>query len=82
MQACESVEVTVKFATPEPDGVPERSPPEERERPAGREPPVTAKEYGLMPPLAVIFWLYATPCVPFGNEAGETVIVGHVIVIE
>src|SRR5690242_17859929 len=39
-------------------------------------------EYGAVPPLAVIVWLYAEFCVPLGSEAGESAMVGQETAIE
>jgi hypothetical protein len=51
----ESVAVTVKFDVPGIVGVPETSPADDNDNPAGSVPAVTANVYGDVPPLAVIF---------------------------
>jgi hypothetical protein len=48
-----SVTVTPNVAAPAVVAVPLIAPPEESERPAGREPDATAHEYGAIPPLAL-----------------------------
>jgi len=77
-----SVAVTVKEKFPETEGVPDNTPPDESESPPGSVPLVTLKEYGALPPEAVIVWLYADPTDAAGNEAGRSVIVGQLIVSE
>ena len=52
-----SVTVTEKLDVPDPVGVPEISPDEDRASPAGNDPPVTAYAYGPVPPVE------ATVCV-------------------
>jgi hypothetical protein len=52
-----SVAVTVKVKLPAVVGVPDKTPPLDRDRPGGREPLVTAKVYGAVPPEAVNVWL-------------------------
>ena len=54
----ESVAVTVKSKLPPDVGVPLNAPPAESATPGGREPPVTASEYGAVPPLAESDSLY------------------------
>ena len=59
-----------------------RPPPLASVKPAGNAPPVTANVYAGAPPLAVIVWLYAIPCVPAVNgDDGLSVIVGHVPIV-
>jgi len=77
-----SVAVTVKEKLPEAEGVPERTPLEDRERPPGSVPLVTLNEYGAVPPEAVIVWLYADPTDAAGNETGRSVIGGQLTVSE
>ena len=48
---------TVKLKLPETVGVPARVPSAARVMPAGSAPPLIAKVYGLVPPLALIDWL-------------------------
>ena len=72
-----SVAVTVKLNVPAAVGVPVRFPSVASERPVGSEPEVTAYEYGAVPPLAEIVWLYAVPVFPPGRLVGANVIVGH-----
>jgi len=67
----------VKVKLPAAVGVPESTPPLERVSPVGKLPLIFAKVYGLLPPLAVKVWLYATPTFPFGSVDGFTVIVGQ-----
>lgn len=52
-----SVAFTVKPNVPVFVGVPEITPPEERVRPFGNEPPVSDQVYGPVPPLAASVWL-------------------------
>jgi hypothetical protein len=61
------VPVTENVKLPEADGVPDKTPPEERESPAGSVPDVTAYVDGAVPPAEVIVWLYPTPTVPLGR---------------
>jgi hypothetical protein len=75
-----SVAVTVKEKLPEAEGVPDKTPPEESERPPGRVPLVTLNAYGAVPPEAVIVWLYADPTDAAGNEPGRSVIAGQLTV--
>jgi hypothetical protein len=49
-------------------GVPERAPAVERDRPAGSEPALTVKLYGVVPFTARTVALYAVPTVPAGRE--------------
>jgi hypothetical protein len=65
--ACESVTLTVKLEVPAVVGVPEITPPELKESPAGRLPELSDQLYGVTPPVAVSVWLYATPIWPFGR---------------
>ncbi len=58
-------------------GVPASTPAAVSVRPAGSVPLVTPKLYGEAPPLPAIVSLNATPTVPPGSVAGESVIVGH-----
>jgi hypothetical protein len=51
----------VKFAVPAVVGVPEITPPEDRDNPAGGEPDARDQLYGVTPPVAASVWLYATP---------------------
>src|SRR5471030_2180035 len=81
VQVCESLAWTVNAKVPGPVGVPERTPAVESVRPPGRVPIVTVKVYGLLPPLAVMVWLYAAVVVPSGSACGFIVIVGQVMVI-
>ena len=48
----ESVTLTVKFEVPAVVGVPEITPPELKERPAGRVPESSDQLYGVTPPVA------------------------------
>ena len=57
VQPFASVAVTVKLEDPTAVGVPVRLPSPASVRPAGSEPLVTAKVYGLAPPEAVMVWL-------------------------
>lgn len=73
-----SVAVTVKLNIPDAVGVPEISPVDKlRFKPPGSEPVVTAKVYGLVPPLAETVWLYDMPTTASGKDDGLKVIVGH-----
>ena len=63
----ESVTRTVKFEVPAVVGVPEITPPELKESPAGRLPLWRDQLYGVTPPVAASVWLYATPICPFGR---------------
>jgi hypothetical protein len=59
---------TVKFDVPAAVGVPLITPVEAfRLNPAGRVPAETDQLYGVVPPVAVIVWLYAVPTVPAGS---------------
>jgi hypothetical protein len=80
VQPFTSVAVTLNAYDPGVRGVPERRPPEVRRSPVGRDPVVTANVYGEVPPVAVMDWLYAVPCVPAGREAGFTEIEAQLIV--
>lgn len=62
----ESVTVTVTVDEPAVVGVPPTVQPV-NVRPAGREPELMEQVYGVVPPLASIGALYATPTVPFGS---------------
>ncbi len=57
MQPFESVAVTVNANVPSAEGVPERTPPEERVVPVGNAPVARVYVYGAAPPLDVIVWL-------------------------
>jgi hypothetical protein len=57
----ESVTWTVKLEVPAVVGVPEITPPELKESPAGSEPDASDQLYGVTPPAAASVWLYATP---------------------
>src|SRR5450432_3525753 len=81
VQFFESLAWTVKVKVPGPVGIPERTPALESVSPLGRVPIVTVKVYGLLPPLAVMVWLYAAVVVPSGSACGFIVIVGQVMVI-
>jgi hypothetical protein len=74
-----SVTVTVKVDVPIVVGVPEISPAELNDNPAGKLPVVTANVYGLVPPVATTDWLYPTVCEPFGNVV--VVIVGLALTV-
>jgi hypothetical protein len=73
------VACTVNEELPVAVGVPDNTPAEVRLRPAGNEPALFVNVYGLVPPLAVFVWLYATPTIPVGNVLGDSVIVAHTI---
>ena len=75
MQPFAHVTVTVKFETAAVVGVPESRPPGASVIPAGRLPALTVKVKGGVPALAVRVWLYDTPVVAPGSEAGRTAIV-------
>ena len=64
VRPAESVTVMEKLDVPAAVGVPEIAPFDATVSPAGREPLVTAKEYGPVPPVAVTVWEYAVPVVP------------------
>ena len=77
-----SVAPTVKLAPVVPVvaavGVPDKEPDELRLRPAGSVPEVTAKLYGLLPPLALKVAVYAVPTVPaVSGDTGLTVMIGQ-----
>ena len=72
--------MTVNEELPTCEGVPDRSPPGERERPAGRDPVVNENVYGAVPPDAAIVWLYDAPTELLGRLAGVTEIDGQVII--
>jgi hypothetical protein len=64
-----SVTATPKLVLPVLVGVPEITPVEaSRLSPAGREPEVTAQEYGATPPVAWSVAEYALPTVAGGSE--------------
>jgi hypothetical protein len=69
----ESVTWTVKLEVPAPEGVPLRTPPAERLRPAGTVPEDTSQLKGDVPPVAENVWLYDVPTVPAGREAVDIV---------
>jgi hypothetical protein len=77
----ESVALTVSFTVPATVGVPlTRQPDDVSVRPAGSVPFVIMQEYGDVPPVTPIVWLYGTFTVPFGsvdtvsiNDAGSIV---------
>jgi hypothetical protein len=74
-ELAESVAVTVKFDVPAAEGVPEIIPvAASRPNPAGRVPAEIDHVYGAVPPVAVSAWLYTTPTVPSGSEAGVILI--------
>src|SRR3954466_3194671 len=78
-----SVAVTLKLNTPVAVAVPLIAPFEARLSPVGNVPPVCAKVYGPVPPLAVKLWLYVVLNTPFGNAPlglRVTVMVGQVTV--
>ena len=62
-----SVTRAVKLAVPAVVGVPDITPPEESDNPAGSDPEASAQLYGVVPPVAASVWLYATPIWPFGR---------------
>lgn len=49
------------------DGVPEIKPLDPRDSPVGIVPADTAHEYGGVPLVAAIWWLYGSPTMPFGG---------------
>jgi hypothetical protein len=72
-----SVAVTVNDADPLAVGVPVSAPDVESDIPAGNDPLVMLKVYGVFPPDAVHVCEYAVPTNAPGNVEGETVIAGH-----
>src|ERR1017187_1543681 len=66
-----SVTPTEKANCPAVFGVPEMAPPEASVTPSGRFPPVRAKRYGAVPPVATIRPAYATPTTPVGTLLEE-----------
>jgi hypothetical protein len=69
----ESFTCVVKLLDPAAVGVPEITPPADRERPAGSAPPLKVHEYPPVPPEAVSDCEYATPTVPAGSDVTLTV---------
>ena len=55
--ACESVARTVKLDVPAAVGVPLITPPELKDSPDGRLPPLSDHVYGVWPPVAASVWL-------------------------
>ena len=60
------VALTVKVNVPSAVGVPEITPEELRDKPAGKLPTVTSQVNGV-PPVATSVWVYAVPTVPLTN---------------
>lgn len=82
--ACEAASLTcsVKAEVPAPEGVPEMVPDVLNVRPDGREPLITAQEYGGVPPLAVAVAVKDFAVVPPGRLAvvickGGTILFGE-----
>ena len=71
--------VTENVKLPAADGVPDNTPPDERESPVGSVPDVTAYVTGAVPPADVTVWLYAKPTVPLGKP--ERTMEGQFILI-
>ena len=69
-----SVALTVKLNVPAVAATPLRTPAGVNVRPAGNVPPVVAKVYDPVPPVAVIVCEYVVPTVPGGKVSGFTVI--------
>src|SRR3954452_20116746 len=77
-QPVASVAVMVKLNVPAVVGVPVMAPELPlRISPVGSAPLEMVNVYGAVPPDPETVWLYAGPTLPFGSDAGLTVMMGH-----